>query len=128
MFFLRDTRSPEVDLERGFSCNVNAWMNSEEEAMAYQERHGGLTHPRYDEKIGRWCADPELGLSSFAFHDEASFNQAMAQMESYALENIAVFISDEYDLNAGLDGEDVFRGGSFLKYIQLDSSFADVLQ
>lgn len=119
MFFLRDTEDPEEDLKRNFSCNVNTWFDSEEEAIDYQNKHGALDYPKQDPKTKRWCADPELGLSSFAFHDEISFNRALENITPYIdhTNKIAIFVSNNYNLGAGLDGEDTFINGIFLGYL-----------
>ena len=119
LYFLRDTSSPNEDLIRNFSCNVNAWLDNEQEAIDYQRIHGGLDTPKQDPKTKLWCADPELGLSSFSFYDETSFNEALKNIEPYInyKNKIAVFVSDEYELGAGLDGEDTFKNGKFLGYI-----------
>lgn len=120
LYFLRDTENPNEDLIRNFSCNTNAWFTDEQDAIDYQIIHGTLDIPKQDPKTKLWCADPELGLSSFSFYDEVSFNKALENIESYvnSTNKIAVFISDEYDLNSGLDGEDTFKNGKFLGYIK----------
>lgn len=113
MFFIRDTSAPEADLKRGFSCHV--WKKTKNEAILYQRTHGALSEPKYDEYSNRWCADPELGLSSFAFNDEKSFKIAKEKIKQYAYEDkIALFISADYDLDVGVDSEDVFRNGNLL--------------
>jgi hypothetical protein len=126
LFFIRNTSSPDADLKRGWSCHE--WVDSEEVALQYQDKYGALASPCYDEFSGRWCADPELGLSSFAFHDEASYIQAMGKMEEYAGhdDKIALFVSSDYSLEAGLDSEDVFRNGVYLGYITWETSFAEI--
>ncbi|GIV44005.1 MAG: hypothetical protein KatS3mg035_1128 [Bacteroidia bacterium] len=125
MYFIRNTSAPEADLKRNFSCHV--WKQTEQEAIEYQKAHGALTKPKYDEYSNRWCADPELGLSSFAFNDEKSFKEAMVKIEQYAYDDkIALFISNDYDLDAGLDGEDVFRNGRFIKYINWNTTFNEI--
>lgn len=128
LYFLRDTSNPQEDLIRNFSCNVNAWFDTKEEAIAYQNRHGGLDTPKQDPKNKLWCADPELGLSSFSFYDEISFNKALKDIESYAeiTNKIAVFISDEYELGVGLDGEDTFKNGKFLGYLKAPYTWENV--
>jgi hypothetical protein len=125
MFFIRNTSVPEADLKRNFSCHV--WKNTEQEAIEYQKVNGALSEPKYDEYSNRWCADPELGLSSFAFNDEKSFKEAMIKMEQYAYDDkIALFTSNDYDLDAGLDSEDVFRNGKFIKYINWNTTFNEI--
>lgn len=36
--FLRQTTDPATDIRRGFSGNVNAWFESEHDALVYQQR------------------------------------------------------------------------------------------
>ena len=74
LFFIRHTSNPQADLERGFSCEVNSWVQTEEEAIEFQNKNHTITKPKYDSFSKMWCADPELGLSSFSFSDEKSFN------------------------------------------------------
>lgn len=125
MFFLRQTDHPTDDIARGFSCNVNGWVGSMEEAVAEREARGGdsaFVGPAFqDPANGLWCFDPEPGLFSFGFHDERSFDMVKERIASYVYEEaqrVAVFESDDFDLDAGLDGEDVFRKGAFLFYIE----------
>lgn len=116
LFFLRDTEDPLKDLERGFSCEVNSWKDSEEEAIEWQSKYGALRSPLQDPKSKKWCADPERGLSSFAFWDKKSFDKAIRNIERYSSGNLpCIFKSKDYDLDSGADGEDVFRKGSFVK-------------
>ena len=87
-----------------------------------------MSEPKYDEYSNRWCADPELGLSSFYFDDEESFKKAMTRMEQYAFDDkIALFTSNDYDIGAGLDGEDVFRNGELIKYINWNTSYYEAI-
>jgi hypothetical protein len=116
MFFLRQTKHPEEDIIRNFSCHV--WKTSLDEAKDFQKREGALTAPKQDPKTKLWCADPELGLSGFAFKKVPS-KDLMKKMEQYALDvsEIAVFESTDYDLKSGLDSEDVFRNAKFLGWL-----------
>ncbi len=127
IFFIRNTKDPLRDLERGFSCEVNSWVNTEDEAINWQSKNGAVSEPKYDKTINKWCADPELGLSSFGFWDEKSFNDAMQKIEDYAYDDkIALFVSNDYDLDSGVDSEDVFRNGKFLKYITWGTAFDEI--
>jgi hypothetical protein len=128
MYFLRDTENPEDDLKRNFSCNVNSWVNSKEEAVEYQSKHGALFDPKQDPKTKKWCADPEFGLSAFSFHDENSFNESLELIENYInhTDKIAVFISNNYHLGSGLDGEDTFIDGTFLGYLYAPYDFKNL--
>lgn len=122
LFFLRNTTDPERDLGRGFSCHVDGWRKTPE------HNPSALRKPLQDPDTKLWCVDPELGLSSFACWDEPSFARAMKEIEIYAVEpEIAVFRSMDYDLHAGADGEDVFRDGEFVGFIEWGSSWTDLL-
>ncbi len=129
LFFIRNTSKPLEDLERGFSCEVNSWVNSEEEAVSYQKRHGAIAKPKFDKVSKKWCADPELGLSSFGFYNEKTFNEAIIKMEQYAYdEKIALFVSSDFNLDAGADSEDVFRSGEFLTYITFETAWEEIFK
>jgi hypothetical protein len=130
IYFLRDTANPKTDLARGFSCHTHGWCSTEVEAREFQRKHGALRPPIQDPVSGNWCADPELGLSAFAFWDEASFHKAIRNIEGYALSELhglAVFASADYDLGAGADGEDVFRNGRFLGRVSLEPEWEEAL-
>ena len=128
-FFLRNTNNPEADLKRGWSCNVNSWVDSEEDAIEFQKRNGSISKPKFDKLRNKWCADPELGLSSFSFYDEDSFKHAILKMEEYAHEGkIGLFISNDYILDVGLDSEDIFKSGKFLDYIDFETTYDDILK
>ena len=120
--FLRDTTDAQRDLERNFSCNVNSWCPTEEEAVAWQERNDALMPPKQDPHTKKWCADPERGLSGFHFidGDSPSFNHALNNVYRYALtkDRIAVFKASDYHLGAGLDGEDVFSNAEFVSWLK----------
>jgi hypothetical protein len=87
LYFLRDTKDPEGDLKRGWSGHANAWFDNEADALVHQ-RHteplGSRFAPRQCPISGKWNADPEVGLSAFAFADERGFERAMAKMNEYA--------------------------------------------
>jgi hypothetical protein len=67
-FFIRVTKDPQGDLERGFSCQAGCWTDNLEDALEWQEREGALVKPQQDPKTKGWCYDPELGISSFGFN------------------------------------------------------------
>ena len=122
IYFLRNTMDPERDLERGFSSHIDGWRKTPE------QNPSAIRKPVQDPHTKLWCVDPELGLSSFACWDESSFEKAMMHIEPYAVEDkIAVFQSINYDLGAGADGEDVFRDGEFLGWIEWGSKWEDLL-
>ena len=125
--FLRDTQDPISDIKRGFSCNVNSWFDTLEDALFYKNKHGALGNPKEDPISKKWCADPELGLSGFGFYDEKSFNEAISKIKNYNQSGkIALFIASEYYLDSGLDGEDVFVPNKFLKFITLDTKYNEL--
>lgn len=127
-YFFRITSDSEGDVERGFSCNVNSWFDNYEDAKDYENRHGALSSPKQDPKTKKWCADPELGLSGFGFHDGLSMHEARVAVSAYGddffiglvgkdyAKQIGVFSAKKFWLKAGLDGEDVFEPDKFLGY------------
>lgn len=131
-FFLRATIDPMGDLQRGFSCVNNAWVDDVEEiAPAILDHYGEgveLNSPRQDPSTGGWCWEPERGLSSFAFHDEESFGSAMERVRPYAqhIGEVGMFASADYDLGCGADGEDVFRNGRFVRFIPIEARYEDL--
>lgn len=134
IFFVRGTLDPHADLIRNFSCVYNAWVDDEDEIEAaisdtYPDDRSHLLPPRQDPNTGEWCWEPEGGLSSFSFSDEETFKEAMRKVTEYArhLGEVAVFSSEDYDLNAGADGEDLFRNGVFVGWLPLDASYSDFL-
>ena len=125
MYFLRNTSNPQADLKRGWSCHVNSWKLSREDAENWQKKNGALRKPLQDPYSKKWCADPEIGLSSFAFSDKETFDWAMKHVKAYSYteNSIAVFKSNKYQLGVGLDGEDIFENGKFLFYIPLNCNW-----
>lgn len=132
LYFLRATIDPEADLDRNFSCVYNAWVDTEKDIPgaiedAYPDGDSNLRPPRQDPNTGWWCWDPEIGLSSFAFHDESGFEKAKRSIYPYGkhLSELAVFSSNNYALQAGADGEDVFWNGRFVGWINQESSYSE---
>ncbi len=135
MYFLRDTTDPLRDLERGFSCEVNSWFSHREDAEKCARMNSVGGQFRQDPVTGQWCGSPEVGLSSYAFHDEGSFEVALSRMQDgdyISQDRLAVFQSADYELGSGADGEDCFRNGVFVGWLDLDSewntSWDDVLR
>lgn len=129
LFFIRNTADPERDLHRGFSCHVDGWRKTEADAQEWW-RDNGLDDqpPRRDPATGLWCADPEWGISSFAFWDADSYAAARKRFDTYWVEDgAAIFVSDDYRLGIGTDGEDCFRGGEFVGMIDHKDAWNDVL-
>lgn len=84
-------------------------------------------HRKKDPVSNKWCADPELGLSSFGFDDEKTYVDAIERMKYYNdTDKIALFKSYDYSIGSGLDGEDVFRNGTFIRFISVNSKFEDI--
>ena len=105
---------------------TDGWCDSEEEANAIRARNGALIDPMQDPVTGKWCADPELGLSCFAFWDKRTFHIAVSHVMEYAIDDlhgIGVFTSDDFKLGVGADGEDVFRNGTFIGRLPLLKRF-----
>jgi len=109
---------------------VDGWFDSEIDALNWQQTHGSLALPKQDPYSKKWCADPEHGLSAFGFNDKKSFIKAMNYISDYVYKEngeIAVFKSENYKLNYGADGEDVFSSGTFLFYINLNTTYEQFL-
>jgi hypothetical protein len=131
--FLRATVDPEADIQRGFSGVHNSWINSldeKEDAIeeAYPDGCSDLPEPRQDSVTGWWCWQPENGLSAFAFHDSSSYQEAMKRVANYGrhLGCVALFAASDYDARLGADGEDLFRNGQFLGWLDLGADYGDV--
>lgn len=129
-YFVRATVDPKTDLRRNFSCVNNAFVDRQDEITdaigdIYPDGSDHLRPPRQDPVTGGWCWEPEAGLSSFAVQDAVSFQQAMRAVRGYAshLGQVGVFASSDFDLGAGSDGEDVFRDGRFVGWLDLDASY-----
>jgi hypothetical protein len=71
-----------------------------------------LAEPKHDPAAGLWSADSEVVLSCFVLGDHG-LNGIRQYSLSDAIDDVALFESTDYDLEAGLDGEDVFRDGTF---------------
>jgi hypothetical protein len=100
-------------LQRNFSGLD--WVKTYEEVIYFYQKMKPLYPPRYDEITQMWCIDPEYGLSGFAFDHLDSFQEAKRRTINYGFE-VAVFQSDDFILEGGLDSEDVFRDASLIGY------------
>lgn len=139
-YFLRWTNDAGSDVKRNFSGHMQAWFNTEKEAMNdYNDRIGDGKYipypPRKDITTGMWNSEPEWGLSGYGFHDEKSFNNAMYEINDIAWhhrenlqQDLMVFRSSNYILGDGFDGEDVFRDADKYWYIEPDMSYNDVMK
>jgi hypothetical protein len=126
VFFLRDTADPEDDLRRGWSGSANHWFRSEADALAFRAAVPGGCGMGVLRCLvsGMWNADPETGLSSYAFGDAGELLRAWRLIaQCCSGEAVALFWSDDYDLGAGMDGEDCFRPGAFLGWVPFGADF-----
>lgn len=138
-YFLRWTSDVYDDMRRNFSGHMQAWYDTEEEAMNdYNERIANGYYvpypPRKDITTGMWSSEPEWGLSGYEFHDEKTFNDAMSEINDIAWhhkellnQDLCVFKSDNYILGDGFDGEDVFKDVKTAWYIEPNMSYNDVI-
>ena len=90
--------------------------------------------PKKDITTGMWNSEPEWGLSGYEFHDEKSFNNAMKEINDIAWhhsenlqQDLVVFMSSNYILGDGFDGEDVFRDVKKYWYIEPDMNYNDTM-
>lgn len=122
-FFLRVTKTPELDLKRNFSCHAGYWTDDYEWAINWQKRHGAIDKPKQDPQTKSWCYDPEAGISSFGFNNEEDYKFYSNRIKDYIHGNddeLYVFKSGDYNLGSGLDGEDVFRNGKLVGKIDFE--------
>lgn len=137
-YFLRWTSDTESDIKRNFSGNMQAWFDTEKEAMDdYNERIANNYvpyPPQKDITTGMWNSEPEWGLSGYEFHDEKTFNTAMSEIDDIAWhhsenlqQDLVVFRSSNYKLGDGFDGEDVFRDADMYWYIEPNMNYNDVV-
>lgn len=128
LLFIRDTKDPEGDVKRNFSCYSGSWVDSEEEALNMQHESSALTSPKQDPKTGLWCYDPEFGLSGYCVLDENNYEKAIHSLYSshgYVGGKLAVFASSNYYLGGGADGEDVFSDANFLGWVDDSLGFEE---
>ena len=111
MYFLRNTTTPLKDVRRNFSGHQ--WVKNIEDVEYFQKKMNPLYPPKFDKENQIWCVDPEYGLSGFAFEDENTFQISKDRIINYGL-NVAIFESNDFILDGGLDSEDVFRDAMFL--------------
>lgn len=133
LFFLRDTKNPEEDVIRNFSCVVGSWVGSKKEAIDIQQNEMGggvLNRPKQDPFTKLWCYDPEVGLSGYAIIDEDKYENDISLFFSiHGLteeDELALFSSGDYDLGSGSDGEDCFRNATYHTRVSVDLSFDEI--
>lgn len=139
-YFLRWTSDPDQDIRRNFSGNMQAWFDTEEEALTdYKERIDNDVYipypPRKDITTNMWNSEPEWGLSGYGFYDEKTFIKAMDNIQDIAWhhkdnngQDLILFKSDEYKLGDGFDGEDVFINPSKFWYIDDNINYDEILK
>jgi hypothetical protein len=127
MYFLRFTRNASEDLQRGWSCHNHGWARTEQAANEFARKYR-TRGVKFDPVNKIYCAMPEDDLSSFAFHDEATYQQAKNNVSGYGSTSVGLFSSNNYSLGAGEDGEDVFRDGQFHGYVDLRLSYEKLMQ
>jgi len=138
-YFLRWTSDPDNDLKRNFSGHMQAWFDTEKEAMAdYKERTSDGNYvpytPKKDITTGMWNSEPEWGLSGYEFHDENTFNKAMSEINEIAWhhsenlqQDLIIFRSSNYKIGDGFDGEDVFKDADMFWYIEPNTNYNEVM-
>lgn len=138
-YFLRWTSDAGSDIKRNFSGHMQAWFNTEKEAMDdYNERIADDKYvpypPQKDITTGMWNSEPEWGLSGYEFHDEKNFNNAMSEINNIAWhhndnlqQDLVVFRSSNYKIGDGFDGEDVFRDADMYWYIEPNMNYNDIV-
>jgi hypothetical protein len=138
-YFLRWTSDAGSDIKRNFSGHMQAWFDTEKEAMDdYNERIADDKYipypPKKDITTGMWNSEPEWGLSGYEFHDKKSFNDAMKEINDIAWhhyenlqQELIVFRSSNYKLGDGFDGEDVFRDSDMYWYIEPTNNYNEVM-
>ena len=138
MYFLRWTDDANGDIKRNFSGHMQAWFDTEKEAMDdYNERIADGKYvpypPKKDFATGMWNSEPEWGLSGYGFNDEKSFNIAMNEIKDISWhhkdslqQELVLFKSLNYILGDGFDGEDVFRNAIQYWNVELDMNYNKV--
>ena len=139
-YFLRWTSNASSDIKRNFSGHMQAWFDTEKEAMDdYNERIVDGKYvpypPKKDITTDMWNSEPEWGLSGYEFHDEKSFNNAMKEINDIAWhhrdglnQDLYVFKSDNYILGNGFDGEDVFKDAKTVWNIEPHMNYSEVMK
>jgi hypothetical protein len=133
LIFLRKTISPKNDLIRNFSCYHNAWFDNEQDAQHHYETEADpMTHePRQDPVTKKWCGSVESGLSGYVVDNEENYNDALYYLNQIPhlknINEISVFISDNYYLEDGSDGEDTFVNAKFLFNIPQTTTYQEFI-
>lgn len=131
--FFRKTMNPKDDLIRNFSCYHNAYFNSYEEGIQYFEKETTFSQPiKQDPITKKWCGHVESGLSAYIVRNKKEFNFALDELINFYphlkdIKNISVFISNDYYLEDGSDGEDIFKNVKFLFNIPFNINYNDYI-
>lgn len=136
-YFLRWTDSPSNDVDRNFSGHMGSWVETEEAAfymrdVKYKNRH--FPHkPKYDKNNDLWNYDPEWGVSGYLFKDENSYIDAMKNISEISWyhkeakgQDLALFGAESISKELGHDGEQLFRGLKFIKYIDEETPYEEI--
>jgi len=138
-YFLRWTSDPQGDLRRNWSGHLQAWFNSEEEAFKdYKNRvekghQSADNKPKQDPNTGDWNAEPEWGISAYAFNNKKTFEIAKNQIDEIGWfhqegrgQYLVLFKSNNWQSQMGWDGEDLFKDGIIVGYLDKNATFEDV--
>lgn len=138
VLFLRWTTDPLEDIKRNFSGHLQAWFDTEEEALEDIEAQYGENSdikPKYDPINQMWNSDPEWGLSGYGLKDEQGFNLAMESIREISWfhkedrqQDLAVFKSKNFQNGTGFDGEDLFKDAIFIGFLEDTSTYDDFLK
>jgi hypothetical protein len=127
--FFRKSRNPQYDLIRNFSCYHDAYFDDYIDALKHFETESTFSQPIAQDPITKkWCGHVESGLSGYIVGNEEDFNFALDELTGFYphlqdIKEISVFISDDYYLEDGSDGEDTFKNAEYLFNIPLNISY-----
>jgi hypothetical protein len=131
--FFRKSRNPKVDIIRNFSCYHNAYFDTYDEALKYFKTEATFSQPITQDPITKkWCGHVESGLCGYIVRDEEDFNFAIDELTNFFphiqdIEEISVFMSNDYYLEDGSDGEDTFRYPQYLFNIPSNISYDEYI-
>jgi hypothetical protein len=131
--FFRKSRNPQDDLIRNFSCYHNAYFDEYNDALKYFKTEATFSQPIAQDPITKkWCGHVESGLSGYIVRSEEEFDFAMDELTRFYphlqdIKEISVFMSDDYYLEDGSDGEDTFKNAKYLFNIPLDISYDEYI-
>lgn len=132
--FFRKSKNPQDDLIRNFSCYHNAYFDEYDDALKYFKTEATFSQPITQDPITKkWCGHVESGLSGYIVRNEEEFDFAMDELTRFYphlqdIKEVSVFISDDYYLEDGSDGEDTFKNAKYLFNIPLDISYSEYIK